>query len=75
MKIYLEGKKLNNIEKNKAHKDGLLVGAQIEEFSRVGWEKMDKTDLELRLKWYGIFWRPKTPGPARAELPSRGQGS
>jgi len=62
MKSYLEGKKLNNIEKNKAHKDGLLVGAQIEEFSRIGWEKMDKTDLELRLKWYGIFWRPKTPG-------------
>ena len=23
---------------------------------------MDKTDLELRLKWYGMFWRPKTPG-------------
>ncbi len=62
MKSYLEGKKLNKIEKSKAMKDGLLVGSQIEEFAKIGWEKMDKTDLELRLKWYGMFWRPKTPG-------------
>ncbi len=62
MKSYLEGKKLNKIEKNKAMKDGLLIGSQIEDFAQLGWEKMDKTDLELRLKWYGMFWRPKTPG-------------
>ena len=62
MKSYLEGKKLNKIERNKAEKDGLLVGKQIEEFAKMGWEEMDKTDLELRLKWYGLFWRPKTPG-------------
>ena len=62
MKSYLEGKKLNKIERNKAEKDGLLVGKQIEEFAKIGWERMDKTDLELRLKWYGFFWRPKTPG-------------
>ena len=62
MKSYLEGKKLNKIEKNKAMKDGLLIGSQIEDFAKIGWEKMDKTDLELRLKWYGMFWRPKTPG-------------
>ena len=62
MQPYLEGKKLNKIEKNKAIKDGLLLGSQIEEFAKIGWEKMDKTDLELRLKWYGMFWRPKTPG-------------
>ena len=59
---YLEEKKLNKIEKNKALKDGLEVGSQIEEFARIGWEELDKTDLELRLKWYGMFWRPKTPG-------------
>ena len=59
---YLEEKKLNKVEKNKALKDGLEVGSQIEEFARIGWEELDKTDLELRLKWYGIFWRPKTPG-------------
>ncbi len=61
-KSYLEGKKLNKIEKNKALKDGLAVGKDIEKFSKIGWEEMDKTDLELRLKWYGMFWRPKTPG-------------
>ena len=59
---YLEEKKLNKIEKSKALKDGLEVGSQIEEFARIGWEELDKTDLELRLKWYGVFWRPKTPG-------------
>ncbi len=62
MNSYLKGKKLNKIEKNKAMKDGLLIGSEIEEFAKIGWEKMDKTDLELRLKWYGMFWRPKTPG-------------
>ena len=52
---YLQEKKLNKIEKNKAQKDGLEVGSQIEEFARIGWEELDKTDLELRLKWYGMF--------------------
>ena len=59
---WLEGKKLNKIEQNKANKDGLLVGSEIEEFARVGWENVDETDLQLRLKWYGMFWRPKNPG-------------
>ncbi len=59
---YLEDKKLNKIERNKAAKDGLDVGPEIEKFSHIGWEAIDKTDLELRLKWYGMFWRPKTPG-------------
>ena len=59
---YLKEKKLNKVEKNKAVKDGLEVGSQIEEFAQIGWEELDKTDLELRLKWYGMFWRPKTPG-------------
>ncbi len=62
LRYYLKDKKLNKIEKNKAIKDGLDVGNEIEEFSKIGWEKLDKTDLELRLKWYGMFWRPKTPG-------------
>ncbi len=59
---FLEGKKLNKIEQKKAEKDGLEVGNEIKKFSEVGWESIDKTDLELRLKWYGMFWRPKTPG-------------
>ncbi len=59
---YLDGKKLNKIEQNKADKDGLLVGSEIEKFAELGWEQVDETDLQLRLKWYGMFWRPKTPG-------------
>ena len=61
-KTYLEGKKLNKIEQNKAAKDGLLVGNEIDKFAQIGWEEVDETDLQLRLKWYGMFWRPKTPG-------------
>ena len=61
-KQFLQGKKLNKIEQNKAFKDGLDVGDELETFAQVGWEQVDKTDLELRLKWYGMFWRPKTPG-------------
>ena len=61
-KVYLEGKKLNKIEQQKAEKDGLDIGSELDHFANIGWEKMDKTDLELRLKWYGMFWRPKTPG-------------
>ena len=59
---YLEGRKLNKIEQNKAAKDGLLVGSEIDRFAEIGWEQVDETDLQLRLKWYGMFWRPKTPG-------------
>ncbi|WP_320663519.1 ferredoxin--nitrite reductase [Prochlorococcus sp. MIT 1223] len=62
LKYYLKDKKLNKIEKDKHEKDGLEVGSQLEEFARLGWENIDKTDLQLRLKWYGMFWRPKTPG-------------
>ena len=61
-KNYLADKKLNKIEKNKQVKDGLEIFEQIEDFAKTGWEEMDKTDLELRLKWFGMFWRPKTPG-------------
>jgi len=54
--------KLNKIETAKAEKDGLAVKDELEHFARIGWEAMDKTDLELRLKWLGIFFRPVTPG-------------
>ena len=67
---FLENKKLNKIEQNKAAKDGLLVGNEIEEFARIGWEEVDETDLQLRLKWYGMFWRPKTPGKFMLRLRS-----
>ena len=54
--------KLNKIEKVKAEKDGLAVKDQLEHFAQIGWEAVDKADLELRLKWLGIFYRPVTPG-------------
>ncbi len=54
--------KLNKIEKAKAEKDGLAVREEIEHFAKIGWEAVDKTDLEQRLKWLGIFYRPVTPG-------------
>ena len=52
----------NKFEKFKAEKDGLTVKDELEQFAKIGWEAMDKTDLEHRLKWVGIFYRPVTPG-------------
>lgn len=54
--------KLNKFERFKAEKDGLAVKDEIEKFVQQGWEAIDKTDLEHRLKWLGIFYRPVTPG-------------
>ena len=54
--------KLNKVEKVKAEKDGLDVKNELEYFAQIGWEAVDKLDLETRLKWLGIFYRPVTPG-------------
>ena len=54
--------KLNKVEKVKAAKDGLDVKTELEHFAKIGWEAVDKADLETRLKWLGIFYRPVTPG-------------
>ena len=54
--------KLNKVEKVKAAKDGLDVKDELQHFANIGWESVDKTDLETRLKWLGIFYRPVTPG-------------
>ncbi|MEB3279052.1 MAG: ferredoxin--nitrite reductase [Lyngbya sp.] len=64
--------KLNKFEKLKAEKDGLAVKAEIEEFARIGWEAMDETDRDHRLKWLGVFFRPVTPGKfmLRLRMPS-----
>jgi ferredoxin-nitrite reductase len=53
---------LNKFEKFKAEKDGLAVKAEIEQFASIGWEAMDETDRDHRLKWLGVFFRPVTPG-------------
>lgn len=64
--------KLNKFEKFKAEKDGLAVKDELEHFAQIGWEAVDKTDLEHRLKWLGIFFRPVTPGKfmLRLRIPS-----
>ena len=54
--------KLNKFEKFKAEKDGLAIKDELEKFAELGWEAMDQTDLQHRLKWVGIFYRPVTPG-------------
>ncbi|MDJ0554380.1 MAG: ferredoxin--nitrite reductase [Microcoleaceae cyanobacterium MO_207.B10] len=59
----LENKKtLNKFEKLKAEKDGLAVKTEIETFANIGWEAMNPTDRDHRLKWLGVFFRPVTPG-------------
>lgn len=57
--------KLNKFEKFKAEKDGLAVKDEISEFVKIGWEAMDENDLNHRLKWLGVFFRPVTPGKLR----------
>jgi ferredoxin-nitrite reductase len=64
--------KLNKVEKVKAAKDGLDVKKELAYFASIGWEAVDKNDLETRLKWLGIFYRPVTPGKfmIRMRLPN-----
>lgn len=63
---------LNKFEKFKAEKDGLAVKHELDYFASIGWEAMDQTDREHRLKWLGIFFRPVTPGKfmMRLRLPN-----
>ncbi|WP_341525685.1 ferredoxin--nitrite reductase [Nostoc sp. UHCC 0302] len=63
---------LNKFEKFKAEKDGLAVKGEIEKFAALGWEAMDETDRDHRLKWVGVFFRPVTPGKfmMRLRLPN-----
>ena len=63
---------LNKFEKLKAEKDGLAVRAELEQFARLGWEAIDETDRDHRLKWLGVFFRPVTPGKfmMRLRLPN-----
>ena len=63
---------LNKFEKLKAEKDGLALKAELDNFAKIGWEAMDATDREHRLKWLGIFFRPVTPGKfmMRLRLPN-----
>jgi len=62
----------NKFEKLKAEKDGLTVKSELDHFAQIGWEAMDETDRDHRLKWVGLFFRPVTPGKfmMRLRLPS-----
>jgi len=62
----------NKFEKFKAEKDGLAVKAELEDFAKIGWEAMDETDRDYRLKWMGFFYRAVTPGKfmMRLRLPN-----
>ncbi|MBW4573922.1 MAG: ferredoxin--nitrite reductase [Aphanothece sp. CMT-3BRIN-NPC111] len=62
----------NKFEKLKAEKDGLEVKKELEHFAKIGWEAMDETDRDYRLKWLGFFHRPVTPGffMQRLRMPS-----
>lgn len=57
-----KGKTLNKFERFKAEKDGLAVKNELEHFAEIGWEAIDETDRDQRLKWLGLFFRPVTPG-------------
>ncbi|NJO79596.1 MAG: ferredoxin--nitrite reductase [Cyanobacteria bacterium RM1_2_2] len=52
----------NKFEKLKAEKDGLAVKSELDHFAQIGWEAINETDRDHRLKWLGIFFRPVTPG-------------
>jgi ferredoxin-nitrite reductase len=52
----------NKFEELKTAKDGLAVLAELDRFAQIGWEAIDKDDLEHRLKWVGLFFRKSTPG-------------
>lgn len=62
----------NKFEKLKAEKDGLMIKQELDRFAQIGWEAMDETDRDHRLKWVGVFFRPVTPGKfmLRLRLPS-----
>lgn len=63
---------VNKFEKLKAEKDGLALKAELAHFAELGWEAMNETDRDHRLKWLGIFFRPVTPGKfmMRLRLPN-----
>lgn len=52
---------INKIERLKAEKDGIDVKEDIYRYATLGPEAITDDDFE-RLKWYGIFYRRRTPG-------------
>ncbi len=52
---------MNKIERIKAEKDGLDILPDIYRWAEMGIDAISEDDFE-RLKWYGIFYRRRTPG-------------
>jgi ferredoxin-nitrite reductase len=48
--------KLNKFERIKAEKDGLAVLKDLPNFAQIGWEEIEESDRDYRLKWLGIFY-------------------
>ena len=62
IKEALNEKKLNNFEKTKKAKPGLLVFDELEELAaqakaKGGAQNLDEADINIRLKWMGLFHR------------------
>ena len=51
----------NKIEEIKRARDGLDVLEDIYRYAELGFDAIPPDDYE-RMKWYGIFHRPQTPG-------------
>jgi ferredoxin-nitrite reductase len=54
--------KLNKFERVKAEKEGLAVRQDLPHYAQAGWEAIEESDRDYRLKWLGVFFRPVTPG-------------
>ena len=50
MQYYLNDKKLNKIERQKAEKDCLKIFEELDDYALKGWEEIDEVDLQMRLK-------------------------
>jgi hypothetical protein len=68
IKDSLDPKKLNMHEKTKLAKPGLKIMEELESLAAQAKEKggahnLDEEDINVRLKWMGLFHRPKAdPG-------------
>lgn len=54
--------KLNKFERVKVEKEGLAVRQDLARYAQAGWEAIEESDRDYRLKWLGVFFRPVTPG-------------
>ena len=59
---FLQPAKLNNFEKTKKEKPGLLIFDELEELAaqakaKGGAQNLDEADINIRLKWLGLFHR------------------